>query len=118
MSVQELYESISADYKNTIYRFMGNQLLLEKFVKKFPADVTFEKLELGINQKDCETIRKESHTLKGISANLGFTELCDRCTELTVSAREKEPDMEKIILLFAQTKEKYQDIVVLIGKLE
>lgn len=40
MNIQEFYDSIDENYENVSSRMMGNQKLVEKFVRKFLEDPT------------------------------------------------------------------------------
>ena len=41
MNIQEFYDSIDESYENVSSRMMGNQKLVEKFVRKFLDDPTY-----------------------------------------------------------------------------
>lgn len=45
MNIQEFYDSIDESYENVSSRMMGNQKLVEKFVRKFLDDPTYEQRE-------------------------------------------------------------------------
>lgn len=71
---QELREH-QVDLEVTIARFMGNEPLFLKFLKKFPQDPNFMLLKENIEKKDVEEAFKNAHTLKGVTANLGLNSL-------------------------------------------
>lgn len=56
-------------------RFMGNEMLLERFLKKFPEDPNFEKLEDAMEKGDRESALQAAHTLKGVCGNLSMESL-------------------------------------------
>ena len=45
MNIQEFYDSIDESYENVSSRMMGNQKLVEKFVRKFLDDPTYEQIK-------------------------------------------------------------------------
>ena len=63
------------DVNEALGRFMGNEGLLEKFLKKFADDENYEKLKAAVRDDDAETMLTASHTLKGVCGNLSMTEL-------------------------------------------
>ncbi len=63
------------DVNEALGRFMGNERLLEKFLKKFADDENYEKLKAAVSEGDAEMMLTASHTLKGVCGNLSMTEL-------------------------------------------
>ena len=45
MNIQEFYDSIDESYENVSSRMMGNQKLVEKFVRKFLDDPTYGQIK-------------------------------------------------------------------------
>ena len=60
---------------DALERFMGNEMLLERFWKKFGTDKSFADLLDSVSRGDRETALRAAHTLKGVSGSLGFTAL-------------------------------------------
>ena len=58
-----------------IFKRFGNEQLILKFVKSFEKDKSFSELCEGFEEKDIEKAFRAAHTLKGVSVNLGFSEL-------------------------------------------
>ncbi len=86
MTIKELYNGIGGDYEDVVDRFMKEELV-KKFVFKFPMDNTFEGLRDALERNDMSEAFRFVHTLKGISANLGFTGLYQASSELTEQLR-------------------------------
>ena len=63
------------DVDEALGRFMGNEGLLERFLKKFADDENYEKLKAAVKDDDAEAMLTASHTLKGVCGNLSMTEL-------------------------------------------
>ena len=57
---------------DALERFMGNEMLLERFWKKFGTDKSFADLLDSVSRGDRETALRAAHTLKGVSGSLGF----------------------------------------------
>ena len=51
-SVREKLESAGIDVAGALERFMGNDALLERFLKKFPDDPNYGKLRAAIENQD------------------------------------------------------------------
>lgn len=63
---------IDVDVPTALARFMGNEKLYEKFLRKFVEDESFFKLYVAVNNKDAESAFSAAHTLKGVAGNLGL----------------------------------------------
>ncbi len=72
---------------DALERFMGNDALLERFLKKFLSDPNYEKLTAAIDAGDQETALTAAHTLKGVCGNLGMSELFDLLTKQVAAFR-------------------------------
>lgn len=56
-------------------RFMGNEAILDRLLKKFLEDKTLSTLKKAIEDEDVDAAFTASHTMKGVAANFSFTEL-------------------------------------------
>lgn len=52
MNIQEFYDSIDENYENVSSRMMGNQKLVEKFVRKFLEDPTYKQIKESVEKMD------------------------------------------------------------------
>lgn len=68
MNIQEFYDSIDESYENVSSRMMGNQKLVEKFVRKFLDDPTYEQIKEAVNKMDYDEILRTTHTMKELQA--------------------------------------------------
>lgn len=84
---KEILVNAGIDVDTVIGRFMGNEQLAIKFLKKFAQDQTFEDLGTYISAADCNGAFNMVHTLKGVAGNLGMTELYEQAVELTERLR-------------------------------
>lgn len=74
MTLQEFYAQIGGNYADTVRRLCNESLVL-RFVKKYPANPSFDELCAAVDQADWETAFRAVHTLKGVAQNLGFDRL-------------------------------------------
>lgn len=74
-SVKKALSDAGINVDEVMERFMGNERLLERMLKKFAADTNFAKLREAVENNDGENALTASHTLKGMCANLSMTGL-------------------------------------------
>ena len=63
------------DVDGVLERLMGSEALLERFLKKFLNDPTYESLLQAFQAGSPEQALTASHTLKGMCGNLSMTDL-------------------------------------------
>ena len=59
------------DVDTTLQRFMGNETLYFKFLKKLPADQNYKAFIEAVEKEDLKAAFRSGHTLKGVMSNLG-----------------------------------------------
>ena len=79
--------NIGMDTPGALERFMNNEELYVRFLKKFLADPNMEALKESIAGQDYENAFKQAHTLKGVTGNLGLTTLYLPLSELVECLR-------------------------------
>ena len=88
MTLPELYDTIHGNYAEAKTRLM-NDRLIDRFVLKFPADPTMQGLIAAVDAGDTNAAFAAAHTMKGVAANLAFTELSERASALTEQLRPR-----------------------------
>ena len=73
-------EAAGIDVQSAMERFMDNEMLLERFLKKFLDDPNYGKLKAAQAAGDREGAVTASHSLKGVCGNLSMTGLFDLLT--------------------------------------
>lgn len=63
------------DTEGALRRFSGNSALYEKFLKRFLTDSTFSEITKAFEDGNREDALMATHTLKGVTANLGMDKL-------------------------------------------
>lgn len=117
MTILEMYAEIETkDVELLIARFGGNQALLEKFVRKFPDDKAFEQLEAAVRESNYDAIEMEAHTLKGVSANLGFEHLSEVSAQIVNLVRTGE--FESVKGAFDNLDIEYKKVIKAVGNLD
>lgn len=103
------------EIESALERFMDNDEMLKKFLKKFMDDKNFEKLFCAMDSKDYEEAFEAAHTLKGVCGNLSLQELNQFVCKEVEYLRAKEYEMaEKYI---PELKEAYEEAIEKIKKL-
>lgn len=72
---KERLAAAGIDVDGALERFMGNDALLERFLKKFLTDSNYAALSAAVAAGDPAAALTASHTLKGVSGNLSMPEL-------------------------------------------
>lgn len=86
MTLQECYTMLHGNYEDAKSRLAMDRLV-EKFILKFPDDTSMDLLKSSVAEGNIQESFRAAHTLKGVAANLAFTELMDRVSELTEQLR-------------------------------
>lgn len=68
--VQTELEGAGVNVEETLRRFMNNEMLMIKFLRKFVDDENMNKLRTLIAAKHYNEVLPVAHTLKGVSGNL------------------------------------------------
>ena len=82
MTIQECYQVLGGDYAQVEKRLPGIHLI-RRFIAKFLDDGSYPELCRAMEQGQTEEAFRAAHTLKGVSANLGFDRLTASSGELT-----------------------------------
>lgn len=107
---KETLTAAGIDVDNALERFMGKDDFLERMLKKFAADVNYQRLVEAVERQDAEAALQASHTMKGMCGNLSIMELSDLFTCQVELFREEKPAdafamMPEISRLYEKVKE-------------
>lgn len=111
---KEELTAAGVDVEDALGRFMGNEALLNRFLKKFLDDVNYGKLTEAIAAGDTEGAITASHTLKGVSGNLSLTKLHELLT-LQVAAL-RSGDWDKASAMMSEIGEAYEAVTAAIQR--
>lgn len=114
MTLEELYSTLHGNYDEAKKRLMMDKLV-DKFVRKFPADPTMQQLRDAVAEGNIQDSFRAAHTLKGVAANLSFTELSTNASELTEQLRPQAEPADAA--LFAKVEASYQLCINTINQL-
>lgn len=115
MIPSDFFTSLSIDQTSVMARFGGSATLLERFLKKFPADPSWPSLCTALEQQDLPEVERAAHTLKGVAANFGFARLSQACADMVAAVRADRP--EDLPEAFDRAKEQYEAILAKIAQM-
>ena len=104
------------DVNGALVRFMGNEGLFERFLKKFNDDENYGKLKEAVSNGDVENMITASHTLKGVCGNLSMTELFTLFDRQVKELRAGNTD--SALALMSEIDEAYQKAMKAINGLD
>ena len=111
MTIEQCYNAIESNYEEVLGRFAGNKMLVEKFARKFVGDPSYQMLTEALGKQDYEEAFRAAHTLKGVCANLGFSQLFKVSSDLTEELRGGNPDVLKLPELLEKVTAEYKKTV-------
>lgn len=97
-----------ADVDGAVRRFAGNEALYEKFLYKFLQDETFGSLKEAAARGDMEEALRASHTLKGLTGNLGLNPVFTLCSDYVAAIRAGK--LSKLPGLYEEINNSYQAV--------
>lgn len=91
------------DVDELFERFMDNEALAMKFLRRFPEDTNFQRLQQALKCSNEVEAFEAAHTLKGVVGNLSMHSLYYETSDLVErlragnleEARKRMPDVEK-----------------------
>ena len=120
MQLEECYNAFGGSYQDIKSR-LGSDALIKRFALKFLADTSYERLHVGLENKDYEEAFRAAHTLKGVCQNLSFQRLSGSSGELTELLRNYATvpvDEEACSRLWHEVSEHYAQVVDALRTLE
>ncbi len=88
MQLREFYENVNGDYEDIMAR-IGNEMIIKKFLLKFPNEPSYQRLITAVEGGDIEESFVAAHTLKGVVANLSLKKLYDDLSLLIEQLRPR-----------------------------
>lgn len=114
-SKKQALTAAGINVEEVLGRFMGNEALLERMLKKFLSDPTYSKLQDAADTADAEEGLRAAHTLKGLCGNLSLTALVPMFTRQVELFRAGDP--AAAFAMLAQIDPVYQQICAAIRAL-
>jgi len=116
MDLKAFYGAIEGDFEGVTSRIKKEESLA-RYLKRFIDDPSYGTMCDAFSKKDYREVFKQSHTLKGLCANLGLTELQKSVSDICESVRHGDPE-EDITPLVDVAKTKYDMTIKNINMLD
>ncbi|MCM1568646.1 MAG: Hpt domain-containing protein [Roseburia sp.] len=113
--VKEELVGIGIDLEGAMNRFLNNEALLEKFLKKFLQDPNYNALLSAVESGSCEDAFRAGHTLKGVTGNLSLQPLYE-CVRVQVEYF-RSGDFEKGAAMMPEVTRLYHEIIAALEKI-
>ncbi|MCP4673606.1 MAG: response regulator [Desulfobacula sp.] len=86
------HEEKILDWPGFLDRVMDDEILAKEIFNEFLNDIPkkIEKIFKALNKEDFLTVSRETHTLKGASANVGAVALQDIAYQMEISAKNRD----------------------------
>jgi HPt (histidine-containing phosphotransfer) domain-containing protein len=107
--IRNLLVAAGVDVDSVMERFLNNEALLERFMRKFQNDPNYKELLEAVEQKDNERAFAAAHTLKGVSGNLSLAALQKQVSDQCECFRAGE--FEAGAALMPKVTAEYQRVV-------
>ncbi len=114
---REALEAAGINYEMGLDRFMGNELLYEKFLLKFLTDTSYQNFVDNMKNGDMAQAERSVHTLKGTAGNLSLDPLFN-AADAMVKAIRSDASGEKQQELYAELNKVYEAVCDVIKQLE
>ena len=108
MTLEECYTCMNADYTNVLRRLV-NAERVRRCLTRLPDDPSFSTLDRAIANHNAEEAFRAAHSIKGISANLGLTNLYESSFALEDALRDGKISDDSAVLV-KQVKKDYQSV--------
>ena len=108
MTLKECYDQMNGSYEEAKGRLMTDSMI-ERFIFKFLEDQTMANLRKAVAEGDIAVSFREAHTLKGVAANLAFTQLQQAASQLTEQLRPQTAQADAALL--AEVEKAYALVV-------
>ncbi|MEG1500504.1 MAG: Hpt domain-containing protein [Clostridiales bacterium] len=105
-------EKMGCDISGSLRRFANNENMYLKYLYRFPEEDTLSKFQEALSQGDYLTAHNQIHTFKGLSGNLGFTDLYQLAQEIMRLLQEQ--DYQQLAICEKDLSAKYQQLIELI----
>ncbi len=108
MTVRELYDAVNGDYEDILGRLRSDDLIL-RFLRKFLTEPSYAHMCSAAELGDVQETIMAAHRLKGVAANLSFTDLCEKLVALLTQLRQENQTeidkdlMEAVIIQYEKT---------------
>lgn len=120
IAVKQKLENSGFDVDGALARFVNNESLYMMFMKKFPNDENYAKIEGELQAENYDDAYAAVHALKGVAGNLGINEVFDISVRLLALMKNKESETDlktKAMDIYAELKVAFEKASAVIGEI-
>lgn len=114
-SLIDRLRAAGADMDGAMDRMLQDEELYASCFTMFMSDPAFDELTAALDAKDYERAFDAAHSLKGVSANLGLTNMFHLVEALVEPLRYKMPDSADLKALCASVLSERDSLKTLLG---
>lgn len=111
---KKFLEEKGFDVDGTMKRFLNNEKLYLKCLRKFLDDSSYDKLKEAYEKGNCKEAFEGAHTMKGFVSNLGINEmyrlLIPMVEKLRVQDMNLDDEMKHLAALYEDTYRTIEDL--------
>ena len=104
---KKFLEEKGFDVDGTMKRFLNNENLYLKCLRKFLDDASYDKLKEAYEKGNCKEAFEGAHTMKGFVSNLGINEmyhlLIPMVEKLRVQDMNLDDEMKRLAAVYEET---------------
>lgn len=89
-SQKNALQDIGIDVESALERFMGNEAMLEKYLKRFTENPTYNELLDAVANGNCKVAFEATHSLKGNTGTLSIMPLYELFSKQTEFFRNND----------------------------
>lgn len=113
---KEQLMAAGVDAEDALFRFMGNENLMMKFLLRFPEDPSFPQLKEAMEHGDAAQAFTAAHALKGVTGNLSMKSLFQQISAMVEELRKGDLAaaagmMEKLEPQYQRTVQALRELV-------
>lgn len=113
MDFKDYYLKAGGDYEDALERLISERFI-ERFAMKLIDDKTYPQLLEAVAAGDIDESFRLAHTLKGVAANVGFTNLFNAASNLTEQLRPRTEQADPALI--EKVTEVYSGIVGILNE--
>lgn len=113
----ERLRQAGVDTDGAINRFMGNDALFLKFMRRLPDTLKLPEMKQALEDERGEDFYSYVHDLKGVAGNLGLSDIYDAAQAALVEYRSTElRNKKKMFGLLMEIEEYCQKIFIILAE--
>lgn len=110
-NVKAMLESKGFDVDGAMRRFLNNEALYIKCLKKFLDDTSYEELKAAYEAGNCNEAFKAAHTMKGFVSNLGINNIYHLLIPMVEKLRVQDMNIEEELKQLGALCEEASEII-------